>query len=228
MPEFQFNKRLLSTRPPYSRHFPGESLLDRPHEPRGTIPWHACGGQKVNSFPKNCYHRQTRGPAFSCTLASSHPPSLVLPAPTGGLYFVPLFRATVSCPRAGMCLNPIRVQPPGLEHSQPSGMAWQLAQADDPSPNPGVAGYLLRARLCPGCSQLSSKQRGEVWCAGWLFYSWHQKHFLECHRKQGGAVTTPAQWVSRVPTPPSNQIFSTLHRTQLLEWPQNSPPGPAC
>lgn len=107
---------------------------------------------------------------------------------------------------------------PALRNGLATGPGRRSLPQPDPSPNPGVAGYLLRARLCPGCSQLSSKRRGEVRCAGWLFYSWHQKHFLECHHKQGGAVTTPAQWVSRVPTP--------LH-PDLQRPPQNSAPGVA-
>lgn len=96
-----------------------------------------------------------------------------------------------------MCLNPVQVPaPPPLEHSQPSGMAWQVAPGKRQSlPHPREAGYLLRARLCPGCPHFpvnGEERYGVLWCGVvcWLAFffppqSWHQNHFPECHHTTG-------------------------------------------
>lgn len=78
------------------------------------------------------------------------PPSLALPAPTQRLYLVPLFKATESSLRAGMCLNPVQVPAPwlGTQPALRNGLA-SGPREDNPSPTPGKQGIYSE----PGSAQ---------------------------------------------------------------------------
>lgn len=180
-PEFQCNKCLLSTYTPcwaLLQALHSEVLCITPTSPTSRyyyLHFRKCGQDPVacmwgpgveSRFPKNRYHLKACKPTHSCTSGIIPPSFPGLP----GLIcrFSTLshcLTSTTSSLRAGICLGP---QPPaqGLEHSQPSGVVWQPAQADNPSHTQGGE-CLLRARLCPDCSHFPVNQ--EERCVHWLF-----------------------------------------------------------
>ncbi len=130
-----------------------------------------------------------------------------------------------------MCLSPVWIPAPwlGTLPALRNGLATSPGRQSLPQPRvaePRVAGYLLRARLCPDCSHFPVN--GEARCgvlAG--FFTLGTKHiFLSATtNREGQSPFLPSGCLD---VPLSTQIFSLLHRIQLLEWRKNSPPRPAC